>query len=284
MEQSQLFNMPIQAVYTRTLTWRRWGARPTGQIGSTAYTALVGEDRGGGTVILPGPASSSSAPQDFHSFFGIARFQHALPGRSFASLLVTDREIQGGGYNRVLGPDFQWTPGVQDQVLGQFLYSSTENPNRPDLSREFTGNTLSSHAAYAGWNHSSLHWNWSLTYKDIGDGFRADDGFVPQVGIREGLGNLSYVFYPTGFFTRVIPLAAADYVADTSGEPVTKVIAPGINVQGKANLQAEIDFNVLDRQRAGPNLLRNEHVHFFFRIQPPGPVGNITLEGHEGRA
>ena len=284
MEQSQLFQSPIQAVYTRTITSPRWGVRATGQIGSTAYTALVGEDRGGGTVILPGSASSSSAPQDFHSYFGIARLQQALAGRSFVSLLATDREIEGGGHNRVAGPDFQWAPGVQDQVVGQWLYSSTETPNRPELSPEWTGSSFSSHAAYAGWNHSETHWNWSLVYRDIGDGFRADDGFVPQVGIREGSGNLAYVFYPTGFFTRVVPLVNGDYIADRRGSPVTEVIAPGISVQGKSNSQAEIDFDVHDRERAGPNLLSNEHVHFFFRIAPPGPISGFSLQGNAGRA
>src|SRR5262249_34798097 len=52
LEGIELFSTPIQAVYTRSITSPRWGARVTGKLGSTGYTALVAEDRGGGSVIL----------------------------------------------------------------------------------------------------------------------------------------------------------------------------------------------------------------------------------------
>ncbi len=40
LEGIELFSTPIQAVYTRTITSPRWGARATDKIGHTAYTAL----------------------------------------------------------------------------------------------------------------------------------------------------------------------------------------------------------------------------------------------------
>ncbi len=284
MEQSQLFNTPIQAVYTRTITSPRWGIRATGEFDGNAYTVLTGEDRGGGSVILPGSSSSSSANQDFHSIFAIGRIQHALPGRSFVSFLATDREIEGGGHNRVYGPDFQWTPGDQDQVTGQFLLSSTETPNRPDLASEWRGQTLGSHALLGTWNHSSYHWNWFAQYRDIGDGFRADDGFVPQVGIREGFAFGSYVFYTGGFFSRVTPLVQLDDIVDANGHTVTHVAAPGVSFQGKSNLQGEIDYFAYDRERAGRNLLGYERVHLNLGVNPRGPVSSISFDAHLGRS
>jgi hypothetical protein len=284
MEQSQLFNTPIQAVYTRTITSPRWGVRATGQFDSNAYTILTGEDRGGGTVTLPGPAASGSAPQDYQSIFGIGRIQHAFQGRSYVSLLATDREIEGGGHNRVLGPDFQWTPGDQNQVAGQFLLSSTRTPDRPDLSPEWTGQKLDSHALFLTWNHSSYHWNWSATYRDYGDNFRADDGFVPQVGFREGVANVNYVFYTTGLFSRVSPVVLLDYLSDSDGRIVTRNIEPGIAWQGKAGMNGEIDYNAHDRERAGPNLLPDDRWHFNLSLAPPGPVSSVSLDGHTGKA
>ncbi len=58
LESVDLFSTPIQAVYTRTFSSPRWGARATGGSEKTKYTLLVGEDRGGGSVILPGAESS----------------------------------------------------------------------------------------------------------------------------------------------------------------------------------------------------------------------------------
>src|SRR5664279_2099223 len=66
LEGIDLFATPIQAVYTRTITAPSWGARVTGRLGSTSYTALVTEDKGGGSVILPGPNGSDFADQDFN--------------------------------------------------------------------------------------------------------------------------------------------------------------------------------------------------------------------------
>ena len=284
MEQSQLYNTPIQAVYTRTITSPRWGVRATGQFDGNVYTLLTGQDRGGGTVILPGPTSSDTAPQDFGSFFTIGRIQHAFRGRSYASFLLTDREIEGGGHNRLLGPDFQWTPDDSDQVAGQFLFSSTQTPDRPDVAPEWSGRSFSSHAAYIGWNHTSYHVNWALTYREFGDGFRADDGFIPQVGIREAIVNPQYVFYTTGFFSRIIPVTFVDYVLDTSGHTVTQVVEPGIALQGKANMFGEIDYNAYDLERSGPKLLHNERWHFNLGVNPPGPVTSISLDGHVGRS
>ena len=80
-------------------------------------------------MILPGPSSSELAPQDFESFAGIGRWRHDF-GSSFVGLLATDREIEGGGYNRVGGPDFQWRPNERDRVTGQLLWSESRTPER----------------------------------------------------------------------------------------------------------------------------------------------------------
>ncbi|MFI5197097.1 MAG: DUF5916 domain-containing protein [Thermoanaerobaculia bacterium] len=284
MERSQLFNSPIQAIYTRTITSPRWGARASGDAGGNAWTVLAGEDRGGGAVIVPGASASTLAPQDFSSFVAIGRLQHSLAGRSFVSLLVTDREVNGGGHNRILGPDFQWAPSDQDQVVGQLLLSATETPDRPDLSPDWDGRSFSSRAFTLQWNHSGKNWNWTGLYRDYGDGFRADLGYVPQVGIREGLANANYVFYTQGFFSRVIPVLFGDFVADTSGRTVTSVVAPGVSFQGKAGLNGEIDYYSHDLERAGPNLLPADRWHLSLNVTPGGFLPTVSFDGHVGKA
>jgi hypothetical protein len=285
MEQSQLFNMPIQAAYTRTITSPRWGVRSSGGFGSNVYTVLVGEDRGGGSVILPGPAGSSSAPQDFQSFFGIGRIQHSFAGRSFVSFFVSDREVEGrgGGYNRVFGPDFQWAPDDANQVFGQALVSETETPDREDLAPEWTGRSFSSRAMLLGWNHGGRHWSWNVTYRDYGDGFRANNGFVPQVGIREGVGQVQYTFYPKTLLSRVVPFLSFDYVADASGRPVTKVGQPGFWLQGPWGLYAEVDYNAYERELAGSRLLPAQKVKYTVQLSPPGFLSSVGVSGEVGR-
>jgi hypothetical protein len=129
----------------------------TGKAAGVRYTVLVADDDGGGSAILPGPNGSDFAPIDFGSTVFIARAKRDI-GLSFISVLATDREHHTietgpgqppdtGGYNRVVGPDFQWRPSGQDSVAGQWLYSNTKTPNRPHLADEWTGQTLTGHAS-----------------------------------------------------------------------------------------------------------------------------------------
>jgi hypothetical protein len=281
LEGLQLYSTPIQAVYTRSITSPRWGGRATGEIGSTSYTVLVTEDRGGGQVIEPGPLSSSLVDQDFGSRVAIGRARYEV-GRSFGSVLVTDREDAGGGYNRVIGPDFQWRPNDSNVLTGQLLLSDTQNPNRPDLIAAWTGQHFVSEAFDLSWNRSTRTWDNSLEAKDFGDGFRADDGFVPQVGFRELKGSTGYSFYPEHApANHVRPFLFADYVTDQSGAPLLRRVQPGVGVNGIWSGYAELDLND-DRVRASSQLFNRRQLLYTFNATPV-PAFSVSLSGFLGQ-
>jgi len=281
LEGLQLYSTPIQAVYTRSITSPRWGGRATGEIGSTSYTVLVTEDRGGGQVIEPGPLSSSFVAQDFGSRAAIGRARYEV-GRSFASVLVTDREDAGGGYNRVIGPDFQWRPNAANVLTGQLLLSDTQNPNRPDLTAAWTGQHLVSEAFDLNWNRSTRTWDDNLEAKDFGGGFRADDGFVPQVGFRELRGSTGYSFYPEhALANRIRPFLFADYVTDQVGAPLLRRVQPGVGMNGIWNGYAELDFND-DRVRAASRLFDRRQLLYTLNMTPAPPF-SVSLSGFLGQ-
>ena len=184
LERVELFSTPIQAVYTRTITSPRWGLRGSGNSGHDSYTLLVAQDRGGGSVIIPSATGSRFAFQDFGATDAIGRWRHDFGGTSFASFLFTDREYAGGGHNRVFGPDVQWKPNDTDTFTGQLLVTQSRTPVRPDLASEWDGRNLSSVGTDLWWAHSNPKLDLWTEFKDFGDDFRADQGFVPQVGYR----------------------------------------------------------------------------------------------------
>jgi hypothetical protein len=281
LEGLQLYSTPIQAVYTRSITSPRWGGRATGEIGATSYTVLVTEDRGGGQVIEPGPLSSSLVDQGFGSRVAIGRARYEV-GRSFGSVLVTDREDAGGGYNRVIGPDFQWRPNDANALTGQLLLSDTQNPNRPDLSAAWTGQHLVSEAFDLNWNRSTRTWDDNLEVKDFGDGFRADDGFVPQVGFRELRGSTGYSFYPEhALANHLRPFLLVDYVTDQRGAPLLRRAQPGIGMNGFWSSSAELDLND-DRVRAGSRLFNRRQLLYNLNMTPR-PLFSISLSGFLGQ-
>ena len=282
LEGVDLFDTPIQAVYTRTITSPRWGGRATGRVRGTSYTLLTAEDRGGGSVILPGPTESSLAPQDYRSYVGIGRARHEL-GSSFVGALYTGREIDGGGYNRVFGPDFQWRPGRVDVVSGQLLWSETETPNRPDLAPEWDGGKLSGHALYAYWAHTPEKWDTFLRYRDIAGGFRADEGFVPQVGYRHTDGQARLTFFPgQGFLTQLRPYAFGVYETNRANALIDRRYGGGIEFVGRHNFQGVFGV-VSERALTGDRLLDHTFVPFSFRIDPSRWLTQVSLQGGVGQ-
>jgi hypothetical protein len=283
LEQVDLLQTPIEAVYTRTITQPLWGARITGKSGGTNYIALVGNDRGGGTVIIPGPVFSDAAPQDYESTVAIARVRQDL-GNSYAGFLGTARSIDGadgGGYNYVFGGDFHWQAGEDDVVNGQYLYSFSRNPDRPDLYPGWTGQKQSGFGWEAEWIHSTSTWEWNLDYEDFAPGFLADDGFVPQVGYREAEAGLGYRFYPTGFFSRLRPLAGASYSMDREGDLISRRYFPGIAFQAQWALRGEIDYN-FEAVRIDGQTLEFDRFVWSLQASPSRLVPRITFAGNYG--
>ena len=280
LEGIDLFSTTLQALHTRTITSPRWGGRATGTRGDTAYTLLVAEDRGGGSVVLPGPDASGLADQDFSSRVLVTRVRHDL-GRSYVSLLGSAREIEGGGYNRVVGPDFQWRPTERDTITGQVLFSRSETPERPDLADEWDGRSLSGFAAQLWWAHSTRTVDWTAFYTDRDDEFRADNGFVAQVGIRDFFGEVGYTFRPQGFLRRLRTFAVFDRTEDRDGELVFGQFYPGVGMDGKWNSFWRFWY-AWEEVRSGGRALPRRRLNFVLQASPTRAVSNLSLEGWVG--
>lgn len=282
LEGVDLFQTPIQAVYTRTITAPVWGGRVTGKVAGVRYTALVADDAGGGSAILPGPNGSDLAPIDGGAMVFIARAKRDM-GLSFLGVIATDREAKSGSsHNRVVGPDFQWRPSGTDVVTGQVLYSETRTPNRPDLADEWTGKSFASHGAHLSWNHNTTHFDAFGQYRDFGDGFRADTGFVPQVGHREMLGGGGWTFRPTGFLTRVRTFLNVDHQADRSGALISRELVPGVGMDSRWN--GFMQFRYIDENVAtGGQTINRRQVGYIVQFSPSRRITQLSVNGTTGQ-
>jgi hypothetical protein len=261
LERVELFSTPIQAVYTRTITSPRWGLRGSGNSGHDSYTLLIAQDRGGGSVIIPSATGSNFASQDFGATDVIGRWRHDFSGTSFASFLFTDREYEGGGHNRVLGPDFQWKPSETDTFTGQFLVSQSRTPNHPDLASEWDGRKLSSFGSDLWWSHSNPKVDLYTELKDFGDDFRADQGFLPQVGYRSIYGEGGYTTRPKGFFNRIRTFGMAEYDSEQDGSMLYRLRSAGFGADGSLRSFTRIRFANESFRNEDKVLSRNQLVY-----------------------
>ena len=232
-------------------------------------------------MVIPGPVFSDTAPQDFQSFVGIARVRQDL-GASFGGLLAEGRAIEGGGYNAVVGGDFQWRPNAADAVTGQYLYSFSRNPDRPELYAGWLGQRLSGFAGTAQWTHSTEHWNWLLSHTDFASGFRDDEGFVPQVGYRDETANVSYRFFTSGFFSRLRPAMGVGYTTARDGTILSRIYAPALNIQARWGLRGTLTY-AFDAVRIDGPLLDFRHFTWTIGASPTRLVPSVTFSGDLGQ-
>jgi hypothetical protein len=182
----------------------------------------------------------------------------------------------------VLGPDFRWRPTDSDTVSGQILFSDSETPVRPDLADEWDGRTLSDRALELWWNRNTERWDLFLQVNDFGPDFRADNGFVPEVGFTAGYGELGRSFYPEDkAVSRLRLFAFSEYREDSDGGLLRRGIVPGFGLDAKANSFVRFEF-------AFEELRGLERVHERIQVRPriyvrPGRrVAELWLEAELG--
>jgi len=237
-------------------------------------------------VIVPGPNGSDFAPQDYESTVAVGRVRQDF-GQSFVSGLVTDREIQGGGYNRVLGPDFQWRPTASDTLTGQLLYSDTLTPDVNCVSPPCVAQE--SHAAELWYSHGTKHWDAFANYRDYGNDFRADVGFVPQVGFREMYVEGGYTRWPTkGFVSRQRFFIQADDVEDRNRDLIQRFVIVGTGIDGLANsfMQFRIheeDIRATDALTGESKILPRRRALAILQASPWNWLTRVSVDGGYGR-
>jgi hypothetical protein len=280
LEGADLFSTPINAVYTRSITSPRWGVRSTGKLGRNAYTLLVAQDRGGGLTILPSPDGSNFADQDFSSTVFIGRVKRDF-GRSYVSLLTTAREVSGGAHNRVLGPDFQWRINDQHTLTGQLLVSDTQTPDRSDLAGEWDGRNLRSHAAHIYYQFGNEKYDFFSEYRDFGDDFRADSGFVPQVGLRANYTEGGRTWRPKGFFNRVRAYAFGAYEQTQDSDLLYRLASFGFGADGKYRSFTRIRY-ARDGVRSGDQVFDRDRLYYTIQFAVNQTITQVGIDGWVG--
>ncbi|MEO8349691.1 MAG: hypothetical protein ABI610_12325, partial [Acidobacteriota bacterium] len=138
------------------------------------------------------------------------------------------------------------------------------------------------HAGNIWWSHSSPTIDWFGQYLDFADEFRADNGFVPQVGYRETYGETGYTFRPkTGFFRRIRAFFIADYQAQQDNALIFRQISPGFGADGK--FSSFWRFRVaFDKVRAGARTFDRTQLLYQVEGSPSRVFNRFGINGNIG--
>jgi hypothetical protein len=168
-------------------------------------------------------------------------------------------------------------------VTGQWLYSDTKTPDRPDLAAEWTGQTLTGQDSTAQWTHQTTHLDWSAVYHGFSDGFRADSGFVPQVGYHEANVNAGWTVRPTNFLSRFRTFLILDRQVDTSGLLINRNVQPGVGMDTK--LSGFMQFQYVDNSVRTPAgaLIDRRQFQYYVQFSPSIVFASIESDGSLGQ-
>jgi hypothetical protein len=283
LEGADIFDTKLQTVYTRTIADPDWGFKVTGKTGSNAFGFISARD----TVtnfVIPGSQSSRFTSIDEENTSTILRFRHDLSSGNASSVgsLVTDRE--GSDYhNRVLGGDILRRWG-SDAVRIEALGSSTRYPLA--LARAFGQDTdeLRGYGLRAAYQHMTRAWQGYALYTDFSEDYRADLGFLPQVGIHKFYGLVEkYRYWDDGsrWWSRRTMGVETTINYDYDGNPLQRQVGPYMFWGGKR--QSELNLYV----GLGPSYYRGKLFDRYF-LQSYGamqitPTLYASLESRVGQ-
>lgn len=260
-ESADLLRAPTQAVYTRSVTQPRWGARATWRGDGAAGIALAAADRGGGLVLLPGAYGTGFAAQPASTLAALrVKTEHGAV--QAGGLVAARRYAQGRGENLVAGPDLGAALGSGWRLRAQALGSRTTA--LPDANGVLTaGRATDGHLLHLRALRNVDGAESDLLIEDVAEGFRNDLGFVGQAGVRRWVAYHGEGWQRVGPFNEFwLGLRAEHVQARSGGEVVFQGLRPGLWLTGAANLEAWLELWLPSqlRTRPGGPLLRERYL------------------------
>lgn len=208
VEGSDFFETRLPLVFTRTIADPAGGLKLTGKTGPHSYGVLVARDEIT-NLLVPSDQSSSLTTLPGGSTTGIGRYRREFGKDTTAGGLMTLR--RGVDYeNSVASFDAFHRLTEQDSMRLEVAGSRTAYP---------TTDTFNGHTLRAGYSHNDRNWSWGASYIELSPEFRADSGFINQVGVRQGVASVQRRLRggPERWFRNLYLFAGADATRQFDG-------------------------------------------------------------------
>ncbi len=188
MEGIDFFTTPLNVIYTRTVIDPTAGLKLSGKEGRHALGLFATRDRVM-SLIFPTNQGSTSDLVEQDVTTAVLRHRYDVGSSSTLGFLYTGRD--GTGYsNRVAGADAFLRLHPTTNLSLQALHSWTDYPDDRATAWGQPADPFDAGAIFANLQHMSNSWAAGFAYQELGSGFRADTGFIPQVDYRLLRGNL----------------------------------------------------------------------------------------------
>ena len=287
LEGADFFNSPFNVVHTRTVAAPDWGVKLTGKEGKNGIGLFVAEDSTT-NLLLPGSQGSDAETLDAHTTDAALRYRRDLGSNATVGAVVTHRGGGESGDNYrsdLYGIDGRWRPTASDVITVQALRSGTEYPRGFAADFGLSQGTLDGSAERLTYNHSSRNWNWNARIEDVGRDFRADLGFMPQVGYSFGTAGLEHVWWspkPRAWYSSITLGGVINETRQYDGVVLQRDQEGYVILRGP--LQSVYQIDTVRRERFWNGRTFPERINTLYgEIHPVGSV-NLSLTAIQGDA
>lgn len=225
LEGADSFATPIPVVYTRSLADPQWGLKLTGKEGKHTLGILAVRDEIT-NLLLPGVQESSQTTLERPSDAVIFRYRYDLGHASVLGVLASNRQAEGY-HNRLWGLDGMLRFTDSDSLQFQVLRSRTRYPAAAGIEPSLRGKELAGSAWQLAASHASREWEAWTFLRSTSNEFRADLGFLPQVGTRGGeVGGQRMFWGQEGdWYSRLAVGGEVNYWEDQQGNLLNRNVA-----------------------------------------------------------
>jgi hypothetical protein len=189
---SDTFNPSGTLVDTLAIDDPRFATKIVGQVGANAIGGLVTQDTVT-NIVLPGPQGSTAQSFDFTTRDGLFRYRRDV-GASAYGVYAAERD--GGGYQSGLyAADGDWQIDSSDAVTALVGSSTTSYPDAVASAFGISPGTVKGVLWSVDYARTRHNYNLDLNLSHVASGFRADLGYLPQVGYDQAVLSGEYDFY-----------------------------------------------------------------------------------------
>ena len=280
VEGADYFTTRMNIVHTRALANPDWGIKLTGKAGKNAIGFYSVQD-GQTNLLFPGSENSYDGSLIRNNIGTVFRYRRDVGRSSTLGALITDRESEGY-YSRLAGADADFRFTRTDQVKVHLFGSQTDYPGAIDTAFGQPNGRLDGTAFDFYYKHAARDYVGFVTYREITSPFRADLGFIPQVGFRYVYSGIAWRWYnnPGYWYTLLSPGVGYEYEEDRSGRILYKGPKLWFDYMGPMQFTFSMQVNLHERWYQGIRF-DNTSVTAIAGIQPTAAL-YLSLIGEYG--
>ncbi len=199
----------LQLFYSRRIGL--YGNREVPILAGSKITGRAGPWTVGALSVLTDQKEIDTTTTVSRTLWSVISLRRNILRRSSIGVLMMSKDELDGGWNRTAGIDANLALGNNTSVIGQIARVFD-----PDLS----GNTFAGTGAF---NWSTDLYGVRVSYRQVGDDFKNEMGFIRRLGVRESSAQLTYSPRPGRWGIRQIrSMLSGSYLADASNRLLTR--------------------------------------------------------------